>query len=298
MNDIQAKLDYADAIADWFLDIGESKSRRGDLEEGLKYIHIAANILSRQNRILSSSRIEANIRFVASRLTTDNDLLPAPPPKTTRKEVCLHVLGEALPAGGLTAMAIRWMTNDSAERIHNVALLSQEIPIPVVLLEAVALSGGKVYEANPDDSFLSQASWLRTLSRDIATYVILHIDPSDVICGAAYGTNGGPPVLLVNHAAQIFWTGTSIADLVVNCRGSALEGLWTTIHRCSSRCAAVPIPLPEQKALTSGNTSDLELRDQSKRRIGIPTDSIVILTVGASFKYVPANGLDFLAVCE
>ena len=34
MNDIQTKLDYADAIADWFLEVGETKSRGGDLEEG------------------------------------------------------------------------------------------------------------------------------------------------------------------------------------------------------------------------------------------------------------------------
>lgn len=298
MNDIQPKLDYADAIADCFLDFGEASNREGNLEEGLKYTYVAANILSRQNRTLSSPRVESNLRFVASRLIADNDSRPLAPSKTKRKEVCLHVLNEALPAGGHTAMAIRWMKNDSAERIHSVALLSQEIPVPIGLLEAATLSGGRVYEAAPCDTFLSRAAWLRNLSRDIATYIILHIDVCDVICGAAYGTKGGPPVLLVNHAAHIFWTGISIADLVVNCRGSALEGLWTTTYRGSARCATVPIPLPEQTALSNGNTSDFELRHEAKKRLGLPTDSSVILTVGASFKYLPANGLDFLEVCE
>ena len=298
MNDIQRKLDFADAIADWFLENGEARGREGDLEEGLKYIYIAAAILSRQNRTLSSPRVESNLRFVASRLIADNDSRPVAPSKLRRREVCLHVMNEALPAGGLTAMAIRWMNNDSVERIHSVALLSQEIPIPVELLEAVSRSGGRVYEANPADTFLSRAAWLRNLSRDIATYVILHIDVYDVICGAAYGINGGPPVVLVNHTAQTFWTGISIADLVVNCRGSALEGLWTTTHRGSSRCATIPIPLLEQQAFSNENTPDSELRRQTKQRLGIPSDSIVILTVGASFKYVPANGLDFLEVCE
>ena len=298
MNDIQTKLDYADAIAEWFLDIGEARSREGDLEDGLKYTYIAATILARQNRTLSSLRVDSNLRFVASRLIADNDSRPIAPSKTRRKEVCLHVLNEALPAGGHTTMAIRWIRNDSAERAHSVALLSQEIPIPDGLLEAVTHSGGSVYKANPGDTFLSRAAWLRNLSRDTATYVILHIDASDVICGSAFGTKGGPPVLLVNHAAHLFWTGASIADLVVNCRGSALEGLWTMTHRSSSRCATVPIPLEKQKVLSNGNTSDLELRHQAKKRIGIPIDSIVILTVGASYKYSPANGLDFLEVCE
>ncbi|MGC4097216.1 MAG: hypothetical protein QM706_08885 [Nitrospira sp.] len=297
MNDIQTNLDYADAIADWFLEIGETRILRGDLEEGLKYTNVAATILYRQNRTLSSPRLESNLRFVASRLTGDNDSLSIAPRKTGTKELCLHVLNEAFPAGGLTAMAIRWMKNDSRERIHSVVLLSQEIPVPVGLLEAVVQSGGKVYEANPGDSFLSRAAWLRNLSNNIATYIILHIDVCDVICGAAFGTMGGPPVLFVNHAAHIFWTGISIADLVVNCRGSALEGLWTA-HRGSSRYATVPIPLLEQKALPNKEISDLELRYQAKQRIGIPTDSTVILTVGASFKYLPANGLDFLEVCE
>lgn len=298
MNDIQTNLDYADAIADWFLEIGETRSRQGDLEEGLKYTYIAASILSRQNRILSSPRIESNLRFIAARLTTDDRSQPVAARQTKPKEVCLHVLSEALPAGGQTAMAIRWMANDSAKRIHSVALLSQEIPIPVELVEAVAHTGGTVYEASSGDSFLSRATWLRALSHDVATYVVLHIDVSDVICGAAYGTKGGPPVLLVNHAAQIFWAGVSIADLIVNCRGSALEGLWTMTHRGCSRYATVPIPLTKQNALPTDNTSLLALRQEAKKRIGIPTDSFVILTVGAPFKYLPANGLDFLEVCE
>jgi hypothetical protein len=298
MNDIQAQLDYADALAEWFLDIGEERSRDGDLEDGLKYTHIAATILARQNRTLSSPRVESNLRFVASRLIIDSDSRSIAPRKSMRKEVCLHVLNEALPAGGHTAMAVRWMKNDSMERVHSVALLSQEIPIPDEILEAVTHSGGSVYEANPGSTLLSRAAWLRNLSRDTATYVILHIDASDVICGSAFGTKGGPPVLLVNHAAHIFWTGISIADLVVNCRGSALEGCWTTTHRGSAKCATVPIPLEKQEVLSNGNTSDLELRHQAKKHIGIPIDSIAILTVGASFKYEPANGLDFLEVCE
>lgn len=297
MKGMQSKLDYADAIADWFLHVGAIRSREGALEDGLKYTHIAATILYRQNRMLSSPRLEANLRFIASRLAADSKPLVAHP-KVKPKQVCLHVFNEALQAGGLTAMAMRWIRNDSTERIHSVAFLSQDISIPVELREAVIGSGGSVYEANPGDTFLSRAAWLRNLSRDIATYVILHIDVCDVICGAAFGTKGGPPVLLVNHAAQIFWTGTSIVDLVVNCRGSALEGLWTATYRGASRCATVPIPLLEQKALYSRNASGLELCHQAKERIGLPGDSIVILTVGASFKYLPANGLNFLETCE
>jgi hypothetical protein len=298
MSDLQTKLDYANSIADWFLEISEAHNLRGDLEEGLKCTFIAATILSRQNRDLSSPRIESNLRIIADCLAERNGPRLPSFPKTRQKEVCLHVLGEALPAGGLTAMAIRWMKNDGIRRTHSVALLSQQTPIPDSLLQVVRGTGGSVYTANPVDSFLHQAEWLKNLANDLANYVILHIDMADVICGVAFGTKGGPPVLLVNHAAHVFWTGASFVDLVVNCRGSALERLWTSLHRGISRCATIPIPLLEQAPFASERASGFERKHQAKEIVGIPTDSIAILTVGALFKYLPVNGLDFVEACE
>jgi hypothetical protein len=298
MNDIQTKLDYADAMADWFLELAETHSLRGDLEAGLKYIYIASTILSRQNRNLSSERIESNLRFIAGRLAELNGPQFITPLKTGQKETCLHVLNEALPAGGLTAMAIRWMRNDRSRRVHNVALLSQQIPIPSGLLRAVSDTGGNVYTANPDDSFLDRAVWLKSLANNLANYIILHIGAFDVICGVAFGIKGGPPVLLVNHTAHTFWNGASIVDLVVNCRGSAIEKLWTDKHRGISRYATVPIPLLKPNSLSPKRKSSFDSKRQAKEIIGIHAESIVILTVGASFKYLPYDSLDFLEVCE
>lgn len=298
MNDMQTQLDYADSIAEWFLEMGEAHNLRADFTNGLKSTYIAAAILSRQNRILASPRLESNLRHVAGCFADDNRDRKGQPHKSGGKETCLHVLSEALPAGGLTAMAIRWMRNDRSRRIHSVALLSRRLPIPTALLTAVRDSGGNVYTANPDDSFLHQGAWLRKLANDWATYVILHVDVSDVICGVAFGKKGGPPVLLVNHTAHSFWTGASIADLVVNCRGSALEGFWTGTYRGTPKYATVPIPLLEPEATAAEIPLDLELKRQAKKSIGIPPDSFVILTVGSAFKYIPANSLDFVEVVE
>lgn len=298
MSDMQTKLDYVDAIADWFLDIGEAHSLHGNLEEGLKCNYIAASILNAQNRNLVSSRIESNLRFVAGCVTTRNNLRDVTPRKTGNKEVSLHVMSNALLAGGHTAMAMRWMINDRSERIHSIALLEQTSPIPDRLRQAVRDTGGSIYTANASDSFLNKAAWLKNLANDLASHVILHIDVSDVICGVAFGTKGGPPVLLVNHAAHIFWTGACVADLVLNCRGSALEGLWTSTYRGISRYATVPIPLLEPSARNSECTSSFELKHQAKKILDIPTDSILILTIGAFFKYLPIHDLDFIEVCE
>ena len=128
MKELQAKLDYADAIADWLLERGEEHIRSGDLDSGLKYNYIAATSLCNQNRILSSPRIDSNLRKVAAALPGCQERRRSAASETDK--LCLHVLREALPAGGLTAMATRWIKNDRSGRRHSVALLSQRIPVP------------------------------------------------------------------------------------------------------------------------------------------------------------------------
>lgn len=294
MTFMQKNLDYADLIADWFLELGKSYSLRGDLDQGIKYAYVAATILQRQNRHLSSVHFESNLQFIASNLTECSGLgLVKHINKNGEREVCLHVMSEALPAGGISSMVTRWIRNDQS-RIHSVALLEKQLPIPGGIIQAVTDAGGSIYIADQGDSILHKAAWLRALANEVASYVILHIGVSDVICGAAFGRNGGPPVLLVNYTAHTFWTGTSIADSVFNVRGSALEELWTAKYRGITRYATVPIPLEKPSPLSSS----LQLKHQVKRTLGLEKNSIVILTVGSFFKFLPTEGLDFVEVCE
>ena len=58
MVEIQNKLDYAHAIADWFLELGDGHIHRGNFEDALKCNFIAGDILALQNRDLVSVRIE------------------------------------------------------------------------------------------------------------------------------------------------------------------------------------------------------------------------------------------------
>jgi hypothetical protein len=175
-----------------------------------------------------------------------------------------------------------------------VALLSQGVPLPPSLQQAIENSGGRIHIADPAASLLNRAAWLRRLAAEDANYVILHVDPVDVICGVAFGVPGGPPVMLVNHAAHLFWNGASTADQVVNCRGSELEVFWSATYRGIglSRCAIVPTPLLVPKSLESGEASKPELKRQSRQTLGVAVDAIVILTVGSSFKYLPIDGLN------
>lgn len=299
MSDMQAKLDYADAIADWFVELGEIHTSQGRLEEALKCINTAVWILARQNRNLSSDRIDSALRCIAENLQSGYSRKSINELATGQKATCLHVLSEALPAGGMTAMTIRWMKNDSSGRIHSVALLSQQSPVPDKFYQAVSDTGGCVYVADPDSSFLQRATWLKDLASDLLTHIIVHAAFTDaVIWGAAFGVPGGPPVLFVNHAANLFWAGGSIVDLVGNVRGSELENLWTEVHRGIPRCVILPIPLEEAEFSAVEEASNPSAKHIAKESLEIPSNAVVILTVGAHFKYLPIDGIDFVAVFE
>jgi hypothetical protein len=203
----------------------------------------------------------------------------------------LHVLDQPRPYGGLTAMARRWIENDPGNHIHSVALLSSSDPAPEVLVTAVTQSGGRLHAADPAAPMLQRAAWLRKLACIQADCVVLHTDVWNAIVIVAFGMNGGPPVLLVNHAAHIFWLGASIVDVVLNCRGSAYETHWTVLHRGIPRCDTLPIPLPVPRR---ANQFDPNVKPKAKIAIGLDPDCIAILTVGDSFKYRPMPGLNFL----
>ena len=299
MVEIEDKLNYAHAIAEWLLELGDIDIRLGNFENALKFNQLAAHILASQNRDLVSARIKSNLQLVASRLV-EQGIFQHIPTKTGRPQRCLHVLSEALPAGGLTAMAIRWIKNDGSGRVHDVALLSQEVSVPETLRQAVDKSGGRIHAAAPATSLVSRAVWLRRLAAENASYVILHVDVADVISGVAFGVPGGPPVMLVNHTAHLFWLGASIADRVVNCRGSELEVFWSAVYRGIgySRCSIVPIPLLDPKSPDCESPSKLELKRQSRQTLGIEPNATVILTVGSFFKYLPVRDLNFLEIWE
>jgi glycosyltransferase involved in cell wall biosynthesis len=297
---IQEELDYRAAIADCFLDLSEASIRNHAYDDALKYVDLAVHVFNSLSGDLSSPRVETNLLAIAKSLLTDETKENArvEPVGSLRKPVCLHVLNEAVAFGGQTAMATRWIQLDGDARIHSVVLLSQESPPPAELVRVVSESGGTIYNADQKSSQLQRAAWLRGLARNLAAYVVLHIDTTDLIAAVAFGAEGGPPVLLVNHAAHTFWVGASTPDIVVNCRGSRLEEHWTRVHRGVKNCATIPIPLPEPGTSPPTQIPRDELMARAREIIGIPKEAVVILTVGASYKYKPFGKIDFLKTCQ
>lgn len=286
--DIQFLLDGVDAIATWLLDAAQSAEKRGDFNSALELVRSAAVVLSRQNRSLISPRAERLVHTVAtsgnmSRVAASKCL------SDNTESGSLHVLSELLPAGGISALVERWMELDSVGVPHHVVLLRQTVPVPENFTHAVLRRGGRLFIAPSGLTTIETARWLRALAVKVATNVVLHVDVSDVTSAAAFAADGGPPVMLVNHSAHVFWLGASFADTVLNLRGSVLEAEWTRRYRGVSHCATLPIPIDQNNEQKRGID-----RPRVREELEIPQDAVVILTIGASFKYLPFGGLDFL----
>jgi glycosyltransferase involved in cell wall biosynthesis len=190
-------------------------------------------------------------------------------------------------------MARRWINRDPG-RIHSLALPDQSDSVAESLAAAVRDSGGDIFAPPLGSSLLQRAIWLRQTAYEKADCVVLHISNADVVASTAFGVDGGPPVLLVNHAAHTFWTGAPMVDVVLNCRGSEFERFWTRRYRGVSNGATLPIPIePPQEISNSDQVFTSECRARARRRLNIPADAVVLLSVGREEKYHPVGGLDF-----
>ena len=295
---IQEELDYRMALADHFLDLSDSCIHNHAYDDALIYIELAFSCFNNLNGDLSSLRIETSLRALANLIPTDQEKSQVKPADPFRKPVCLHIANKATAFGGLISMMTRWIQIDAGARIHSVALLSQQSPPPIELVRAVSESGGEIYIADQKTSPLQRAAWLRNLARKLVAYVILHIDHCSLTTPIAFGGEGGPPVLLINHPGHLFWAGISVADVVANVRGSQLEEHWTTVHRGAKKCVTIPIPLPETETSGLAETERAERKARAREILGVPRESILIMTAGASYKYRPLGKIDFLKTCQ
>ncbi len=235
---------------------------------------------------LTSPRLES----LTLRLATNLSFAAAPstPAGTTR---WLHVMSEAHPIGGHTALVRRWIEKDTSGNTHHLVLTNmEEFSIPE-LAEAIQSSGGTVTTLGGIPSYLERAQSLRQLSYAIADRIVLHIHMWDVVASIAFGVEGGPPVIYLNHADHAFWVGSAITDQVANIRQSGIE--FCVNYRGITRNALLPIPLKCDDSSISSNTR-AHLRDA----LGIPYDATVYLTIGTEFKYQVVGELDFLTVAR
>lgn len=207
------------------------------------------------------------------------------PPDVSRGMAVLHVATELGAIGGHTRMVARWARHDSGN-VHSLALIRQNTPIPDRVRDAIKATGGGVHQLNL--AWGGLLDWARALQALMtkADLVVLHVHSMDVIPMLALaGMKNRPRTVLLNHADHLFWLGVDFIDQVIHTRRS---GLRLSIDRrgiAAERNILLPLCLEPQ---TRRRT-----RAEAKRQLGLPPDSVVLLTIARALKFRPIGGVSF-----
>jgi hypothetical protein len=261
---------------------GLAELNAGRAETAAGYAQIAAHYAWHNHPgLFASPSLERLLSRVADDLPKHEDERTTGP---TGRMCVLHVMTTAYPVGGHTRLVWRWIRNDRGRR-HSVLLTAQRgtrpsgppLEVPAALAKAVANSGGElVVMDDRREGFVRRAAQLRRLAAAFDA-IVLHIHPYDAIPIVAFGSDGRPPTIFVNHAEHVFWLGASVGDVVAHLRQESAS--MSEHHRGIERSRSFILPLP------LGVHDNRWSRDDAKRSLGIPSRSVVLVTVGSPYKY-------------
>ena len=282
---IDARVELADGVFSWCVRNVSKQGTRGSGEHAIQWALIAGEVAGVFcTSKLADEDLESSLRAIGNNLATTSATLRVEPEQPLR---WLHVLTRCYETGGHTALCRRWLELDASSDRHSIVLTFQtDTKIPESFREAVAGRGGDFHVLDSAASLTDRATALRQLSWQ-ADVVVLHTHMWDPLATVAFAVPGGPPVFLANHADHVYWTGASVADLILNIRPSG-EALCSS-HRGNSRSLRFPIPIPAPKVLRGDPQGEL-LRNS----LHIPPSALVFLTVGSAYKYIPTKDMNFL----
>jgi glycosyltransferase involved in cell wall biosynthesis len=202
----------------------------------------------------------------------------------------LHVATSVKNIGGHSRMIWRWIQQDT-ECSHSLVLTRQHgaDEVPPLLRKAVKDSHGKIYILNEkigDFELIAQARRLQDIAAK-ADLVILHTYNFDVVPLIAFANKKqSPPVFLLDHADHLFWLGASISDAVISLRESGMYLAQERRGINTDRSILLPIILePTQRTLS---------RIEAKRQLGVPEESILLISIARALKYKTIDGTSFV----
>lgn len=206
---------------------------------------------------------------------------------TTSKRKILHVISEGYKIGGHTKLVKNWIKKDE-DSISALITTWQMNTLPEELIEEVKNHGGFVYSLNNFyGTYEKSASLLRKIAYSWSDIVILHCHMQDPIPTLAFAVEGGPPVFILNHADHRFWIGSSIADVIVDCREESKK---LSFERRGARESFIlPVPLSEK-----GDFDKEKYRD----KYGIDIKTKVILTIAEEYKFKSINQYSYIDILK
>jgi len=206
---------------------------------------------------------------------------PATPPRTV-----LHVATQVYQTGGSTQTIASWMEQDSG-RHHRVCITRQgPVEIPPKIRERLSSQADLLCLDTRPHGLLGRAAALRSAADDV-DIVVLHLHPCDVVPSIAFAAApAAPPVVYVDHADHVFWIGRDVTQLLFSMRDSGRALALTRRGLEPERCFVMPRPLRVAERAVE--------RDEAKRRLGLPLDSVLVVTAADGSKYRPVGAPGFL----
>lgn len=274
------------------VDKAQSVFRRGNFNSAIAWSQIAAHFAWERHpgvycdltleSLLTKIAQKIDEKSLASSLTSQVFLRK----KSRGKVHVLHVISGCKGLGGHTLVVTGWIRNTKETMVHSIVATTQQEPLPSSLTSLAYESGGSCVQlAKFSGNLLDRSLLLRRLGNSV-DLVAVHVNPSDALPNVAFGAEGGPPVILYNHADDVFWLGVSIADVVADLHPSAQL---QTISRRGARISKIlPIPLNEPPQPLSYVVA--------REQLGIKPSTTVLLTVARECKYLPIGEHDFLSV--
>ena len=207
--------------------------------------------------------------------------------KGNEKRRVLHVISEGYSIGGHTRLVKSWIKSDS-DSIHSLITTWQIGSTPAWLIEEVERSGGWTYSLEAvSEMYVDRAEKLRELAYEWADVIVLHTHMYDPIPIMAFGIDGGPPIVYMNHADHCFWLGASIADLVVDLRPCAQQ---LTLERRSAAASYIlPLPLQAKKEFNKAEV---------RKKFGIKEDETIIFTIASHYKFRSINSNCYINIIK
>ncbi|WBA41965.1 hypothetical protein [Hymenobacter canadensis] len=261
----------------------EHLQAQGDVPECLQVCQEAANYATFQYcGFYAEPRLEQLLIRIRHQAAI-GPIAPAARPAATRLRV-LHYATSVFEVGGHTRLLDNWIRADAANQ-HDVLLTQQTVPVPAFLTEAVEAVQGNVTVLDSAD-VLSNARHLAGVAGGYDV-IILHHHANDVVpILALAAAERSVPVCVLNHGDHRFWLGVVVCDLLVEIRDNLIAA--DKQRRGIQAFGLLPIPV---------HTSAVspEAYHASRAILGILPEQVMLLSIGASYKYDPIDEKNFFA---
>lgn len=246
-----------------------------DYEQASRWCHEAAKYASENHPgFYTSIDIESILIECAKHLPIVYNDVKIPKEDNSKRKV-LHVLSEGYSIGGHTRLVRNWIEKDKNSK-HSLITTWQMNTTPGVLINAVNESSGWTYTLQHISTLIERAATLRKMAYEWADVVVLHVHMHDPIPVMAFGVEGGPPVIFMNHADHLFWIGTTIIDNLLDFRLSGKE--LSIARRKVFNNTILPLPLAQPNPR-------FEDKQLTRQKLGIKENEVVLLSIASPYKF-------------